>query len=336
VNVFVLVHGPPGTGTYTSTMRVADHLRAAGHQVDLTVHASHDLPSAETFAAARGSDAIVVAHAYYGGRFAIRVDRPSVLILSGTDLNLYANSGSHLQVMTDAVAHVHSIVTYSSEFRDRAAGIWPEARDKIHCIPKGVSTAYSDFRLVDRAGVGDDASVFLLPSGLRAIKDVLYLADTFDAWHAEDQNVYLVIVGVPWDEDYAEMVYRRCAESPGVICLDPLPQPDLHAAMRDAVAVINTSESECCPNAVLEAMHLGVPVMVRNVPGNIGLVTADSTGIVFDSLDEFEIAARRLVAGPTHALRLGQAGKRYARSRHALAAEQKAYAALVSALKSSC
>ena len=56
---------------------------------------------------------------------------------------------------------------------------------------------------------------------------------------------------------------------------------DLHAAMREATAVLNTSLSECSPNAILEAMHLGARSWCAISPGNTCVVQHDLTGLVF-------------------------------------------------------
>jgi len=99
--------------------------------------------------------------------------------------------------------------------------------------------------------------------------------------------------------------------------------------MWEATSVLNTSLSECSPNAVLEAMDLGCPVMVRDIPGNTCLVEHEITGLVFDTPDDFRRQAQRLVDDEKFAGRVGRRGREFIRQAHGPRPERAAYAAVL-------
>jgi glycosyltransferase involved in cell wall biosynthesis len=142
-----------------------------------------------------------------------------------------------------------------------------------------------------------------------------------------------VIVGLPRDIDYARTVYRRCASSPALLCLDPLPPNDLHAAMRESDVVVNSSRSECCANAILEAMDVGVPVIARDIPGNRSLVDHGQTGLLFATPTDFVDQATRLLRTPTVRETLTRHANQMLHARHTLSAERAAYTTILGELE---
>lgn len=144
-------------------------------------------------------------------------------------------------------------------------------------------------------------------------------------WHKTDERIYLVIVGPRLDVDYAIEVETLIARLNGVCLLPPLPKPDVHAAIQSANMVINTSKSEGTPQAILEAMQLKTPVLVRNVPGNADVVTDYKTGLVFDSPEEFVLKAKELLASPMLQQCLTQEAYKYVSQVHSWNAEKQTY-----------
>jgi glycosyltransferase involved in cell wall biosynthesis len=74
-----------------------------------------------------------------------------------------------------------------------------------------------------------------------------------------------------------------------------------------------TSNSEGCPNVILEAMATGLPVVSTSVGGVPELVT-DETGILVPPGDDAALAdaIRQLLDDPARRQAMGQAGRRRA------------------------
>ena len=94
-------------------------------------------------------------------------------------------------------------------------------------------------------------------------------------------------------------------------------------------AVLNTSQSEGQPQACIEVMSLGVPVMVRDIPGNLDVVRHGSNGLVFSSPEQFTTLAKRLLADKAFATGLANEGRRYALEVFASAQERNLYRSLL-------
>eukprot|EP00041_Stephanoeca_diplocostata_P028512 m.810539 g.810539 ORF g.810539 m.810539 type:complete len:500 (-) comp23388_c0_seq8:1606-3105(-) len=216
--------------------------------------------------------------------------------------------------------------------------------------------------------------VFLLPAGLRPVKDVLFVAEAFAKWSAARRNEnaqnyapHLFIVGPDFDDTYAAHVRATvanvvdaldgtnvdcspsssrgaiasdaadtdgwCADVgmqhwPAVAVLGALPQPQLFAAMRGATAVVNTSKTEGMCTVLLEAMTLGAPVLARNIPGNAAVIHHGTSGLLFDTPEDFVRLAQRLCED--NAFRGGLiANARSAMQRHTVRDEEVMYQRLL-------
>ncbi|ADJ49655.1 glycosyl transferase/hydrolase [Amycolatopsis mediterranei S699] len=326
MNLLALLHSPTASGGDTTTRRIAAHLSASGYSVLLVPPAD----AAELTAVAEEHRvlALVGTHALLSGSTFLETGLPYVLALGGTDLNEYTLEPVFHALMTKAVERAAGLVAFNDDFAGRCRTLWPQVADKVRVIPQGVRTTPSAYSLRRALGVGQDAKLLLLPSGLRPVKDPLFAIDCVKRLHAEDHRVMLVIAGVSYDEDFEAIVRRRCGSSPAVRYVGTLPRDDLHAAMREATAVLNTSTSECSPNALLEAMDVGCPVVVRDIPGNTCLVEDEVTGLVFADPDGLRAQVRRLLDDEVFARRLWRRGQAFVRRTHSMQAERAAYAAL--------
>jgi glycosyltransferase involved in cell wall biosynthesis len=333
VNLLALAQGVPVGGSVTSLRRVSAHLRDCGHTV--TTKMPEDVlgdGGLERAVADHSADAVFGMHAYWTGRLCLDSPVPYVIVLSGTDLNEFVHVPEQLAVMTEAVEGAAALVTYDEGFREKAVALWPEVGARLNVITKGVSTSASGFSLRAALGLDREARVFLLPAVLHPTKDVLFLAAEIERWHERDDRIHLVVVGLPSDLDYVDAVDARSAGG-WLHRLDPLPQPDLHAAMLEAAAVLNTSTSECCPNSVLEAMDLGCALAVREIPGNLALVEHGETGLVAATATEMREQLERLIEEPALRDRLGDRAREHARAHHGLAAERDGYGTLFASLE---
>lgn len=331
LRLLALLHSPPASGSDTTIRRIASHLAALGHSV-VRVPDPADPAELARLARKHGADALIGTHAFLSGRFFRGTGLPYALVLGGTDVNEFAYDPECSEIMTHAVSEATAIVALNEDFVHRCLRIWPQAEGKLHHIPQGVRTRPSAFSLRDHAQLPCDAVIFLLPSGLRPVKDPLFLLSSIARWHRADHRINLVIAGLAYEPGYHELALRRIGSAAGVHYVGALAQHDLHAAMREAVAVLNTSLSECSPNAVLEAMDLGCPVIVRDIPGNTCLVRHEVTGLVFGTADDFEVQARRLLADRRFARAIARRGQDFVARAHGLDSEKAGYATVVNLL----
>lgn len=177
--------------------------------------------------------------------------------------------------------------------------------------------------------------MFLLICGLRQVKDPLYLVDAFSEWHQEEPNVYMVIVGPEVDPVFTREVKAKVKRTSGVRLIGEMAQEDLHALVKNCSAVVNSSVSEGMSAAILEAMDLEVPVLARNIPGNVAVVKHEVTGLLFSDPQEFVQLAKRLISDPALEKEIVANGREYVRMSHSWQVERDTYRNLIRRLEGS-
>jgi glycosyltransferase involved in cell wall biosynthesis len=216
---------------------------------------------------------------------------------------------------------------------------------RIVVIPQAIELAVEEekeeeekeegaFSIHEYAGVPPNHHVLLLCASLRVVKDPLFLVPAFQQWHASHEaraRTHLVIIGAVLDSAIEAKVNALQPEC-GVHFVLPVAQRSLHAAMRQAAAVVNSSRSEGMCAAVLEGMLCGTPVLARDIPGNAALIDDERTGFLFDSPACFLGLVER-ITHPAHHEAVASvcaAAMEYARQAHSPRAERDAYVELFS------
>lgn len=244
---------------------------------------------------------------------------PTVLVLGGTDVNV--DAGDKADVLTRRAHAVDKVVSFSASMIAAAPPGSLPSDGRTAVVPQGVSLPEEakgvpsveevpsggfeeegfeeeGFDVADDApspppplplheacGVPTSTPVFLLPAGLRPVKDVLWAVDAIDdAVGAGSANAsppfVLAIVGPSLDDKYRDAVVERLGRSTNVVLIPPVDRAHTVGYMRAATAVVNTSKSEGQSGALLEAAAAGVPIIARDIPGNRALLDLllDATG----------------------------------------------------------
>lgn len=173
------------------------------------------------------------------------------------------------------------------------------------------------------------------PSRPGSRREVLYLArlaprkrpgvmlDVASALHTEFPDVDVAIVGP--DEGEGEQVTARArelaADGVGVSVSGPVPPEHTLDRMRQAAVYVLPSVDEPFPMSVLEAMSLGLPVVITDSCGLAGPIKRAEAGLVVDPTPARIVdAVRTLVADPTLAARLGDNARRLVREQFSIEA----------------
>lgn len=326
MNIALLALFGEATGNTTTALRIQKHLEEDGHKV---TQFPVDTSPIET--PVHGDMALGI-HAYGAGKHLLHSAIPYVIVFGGTDLNECPKDEEKMKVMTKVVEKAKALVAFNDDFVQRAEKLWPECKEKLHRIPQAVETCPSNYSVRTAMGLRAQDILFLLPAGLREVKDPLFLVQEITLWHAEDPRVHLLIVGAERNARYAKKVEKAVQENSGILYSEALPQTDLFAAMQEADIVLNTSRSECSPNSILEAMHVGTPVLARNIPGNAAIVRHESTGLLFETPAAFRVQAEALLSNSELGESLVSNARKYVEAHHSLASEKKAYQQLFSSI----
>ncbi len=188
-----------------------------------------------------------------------------------------------------------------------------------NCVPRPVQ----DVTPADLAEHGIEPShrVVGLIGNLRAVKNHLFFVDAMARVLPEVPDVRVILVGqaLPSEPDYPRRIEERIDRHGlrGRFMVTGF-RADVPALLRRMEICCLTSKSEGMPNAVLEAMAAGRPVVATAVGGVPELVADGDTGYLIEPGDVggFAAAVARLLADSELARRMGERGAERARERH--------------------
>lgn len=223
---------------------------------------------------------------YQARQAAITVSVPYVITMTGTDIYCQDSYSSPQKQLLEAAS---AVTVFSETAIDRLSGVVPFSR--VTVIPQGVSIKSEP---ENRAESGE--FVFLLPAGIRPVKNLLFPLRPLARLAQSFPKVRLKLVGEPIDADYAEKVIAEYEASPvadwiGAVSHDRMPE-----IYNEASVVLNCSLSEGgMANSLLEGMQLGIPVIASDVEGNRSLVKDGYNGLIYSDVESFLNAAGRLI-----------------------------------------
>ncbi|OWF51095.1 glycosyltransferase 1 domain-containing protein 1-like [Mizuhopecten yessoensis] len=147
--------------------------------------------------------------------------------------------------------------------------------------------------------------------------------------HTSRNDVFYVILGSMADVTYEDEFMAGVCGVTGVVYLPGLGIDDTHAAIKGSFALVNSSRSEGMAVAILEAMDLGVPVLVRDIPGNRCIVTDGTNGLVYGSPEEFVQKCEILLDDASVRSKLVSNANEYVSKHHSVADERIRYTQVV-------
>ncbi len=270
-------------------------------------------------------DLVHAHHAWKAGRWlkatAGMADIPWVISFAGTDLLALEARGAGAASIRAIASRAARLLAPGRETERRVRALFPDLAGRIVPLPKGVSLDDESYPLRAELGFGPGDTVFLLPAGIRRVKNQLLAVRAFARIRAEVPGARLVLAGPVIDPDYAAAVEQE-ADPLGVRRVE-IPPAQMAGAYREADVVLNVSEAEGFANALVEAMSAGRAVLASRIGPNAEAVEDGKTGLLFAPGDELDLArqAVRLARDPDLRRRLGEAARAAVAARYDPGAE---------------
>jgi len=308
------------SGNAVSTRRIATGLREAGDQVTvLEAGEVRDPEALRERLAALHPDLLHVKHAWKSGRLLGEELPPWPLVLQmpGTDLEGDLYDPERTGVVQRLMRASRAILVASEATAALARGALPEVAARVQVVPRGIRLGHGEpYPLRERLGIPYSGFLFLLPGGLRGVKNQGLAIAGLDPVVQRHPEVHLVLMGPVLEEQYGGAILEAVRLRRWCHHLDAIPHGAMAGAYDAADVVLNTSLAEGGSNAVLEAMSCGRPVLVSAVPGNLGLVRDGVTALTFKGVEGFTQVAQRLLADAPLRQRLGAQAQAWAREHH--------------------
>jgi glycosyltransferase involved in cell wall biosynthesis len=211
------------------------------------------------------------------------------------------------------------VVKYSGGLRDARARV---PADRIALIPNGVAVP----KVVSKAG----GSGLIVSGRLAPTKHLELLAGAMRRVRRARPGCVLDVGGQaePRHHDWLDRIWRKLGRDPGLRLRGAM--PDFPARVARYAALMLASDDQGCPNASLEALAAGVPVIANDDGGTGEQVIDGETGFLVPRLDARLYAERalRILDDPALRERLGANGREHVTRNFSLASMRERYAAL--------
>lgn len=248
------------SGNRTTAVRWARILRDLGHRVRVAeVYDGSDCDLLIAIHAWRSAASIEDFHARYP-------DRPSIVLLAGTDIYRFQESDpetTHRSMeLATALVGLHDLVDHAIPARFAA---------KLHIIHQSAAPLPSP-----RAPHVRHFDV-LVAGHLREEKDSLRAAFAVRDLPSASR-LRVVLLGKAHDETWRRMAEKEMARNPRLDWRGEVPPGQVRRAMATSRALVISSVMEGGANIVSEAVAAGLPVIASDIDGNVGLLGADYAG----------------------------------------------------------
>jgi len=270
-------------------------------------------------------------HGYQGGRVAQALARtlqiPYLVTLTGTDVYQALDD----QRSTDTHAALRGaarLVAFHASVKRRLADHLPTLEERTVVIPQGVEVSSCA-----TPGGEKQTFTFLLPAGLRPVKNNLFPLKPLADLHDRYPQIRLKLVGPVIDTAYAKEVMDALEEYPFASYLGAVGHEAIWELYRQADVVLNCSQFEGgMANSVLEGLACGKALLVSDIEGNRSVVKDGVTGFLYRDAAEFVAKGAELVTDPLLRERLGKHGIGFAHERFRPEKEAQAYLDLYQAI----
>lgn len=300
-------HQPHTGGNVTYSSRLKKGL--APHNIHINI-VSLDQVQPDQY---KQADIVHVFNAFRTGRFVLPIvkelKKPMILTITGTDINEYMTKAETRDETFAVVEYASRIIQLTESSRQELIQLVPSAAEKSIVVNLGVDLppvcgkTRADFQLKE------DEFIFLLPAGIRPVKNPLLALEPLQRVHEQHPEVRFVLAGPIMDDNSGREMKEKLNQTDWMIYLGEIEHDEMPALLSLADVVLNTSKSEGLSHALLEAMYLGKPALASRVAGNIDLIQDGINGFLFSSSDEFVEKANLYIEDEqrTHSLaKIGQ------------------------------
>lgn len=306
---------PSVRGNSITVQRIESGLRDYG--VTVRVWSMEDGPSPDEILrglAAFTPDLVHGFHVSSSGQIvtdaAFRLGIPSILTVTGTDVNTDLFDPHRRTEVMDVLRRATRIVVFHDCIRAKLMGELPEIADRIRVIGQTVRCRETSFDLRRHLGLTRDDLIFLIPAGIRRVKNVIFCLKPLDALRIQYPQIKAIFVGPIIEAAEGVRLQETLRDYPWAFYLGSVPHEQLCAMLGSVDVVINSSLSEGgMANSILEAMSCGRAVMASDIEGNRSVVRDEIDGLLFASESEFAHKAERLIREPDLRNALGKNGK---------------------------
>ena len=305
-------------GNSTTAKRIFSGLEQKG--LDVTVFAyDEDRWNDEIQREADSCDVIHIIHFYRFSKWAkktnFQLNKPFILTNGGTDVNLHLFNQRDKFEMEHILQRARAITVFTNDAKEKICSAYSNMNSKVKVVKQSVwlpSLMGIDSADIIKAG----NPVFLLPSGLREVKDVFFLMEEMILLKKKYPNLQFLIAGMVLDENIYETLQQYLSQYKWIHFFENVPFEKMILLYRCAHVVLNTSISEGQSSALLEAMDMGCIILARDNPGNASIIQDGINGYLFKDGNEFLKKVEGVLNDKDRTEKIIQNAKSYIEAQH--------------------
>lgn len=241
---------------------------------------------------------IVYAFIFAGAKFLL--GRPMVTFVRGDVTTSFEGNppGSFLKVLIRFVGYLgllfsDRIVVVNQKIKeDVLRSVGSRRQDRVVLLPNDIPIlkleTSSPPEIRRRFGIPEEAKLIVTAGILNPSKNVEILLEALRI--IGDHNLYLIVAGDGPNRKALEERSRAWGLEGSVIFAGWLSQKDLWSLFRAADLFVLSSQKEGMPNAMLEALGLGLPCIGSRVPGIVDILDDDK--FFFEPADQKALARK--------------------------------------------
>jgi len=234
---------------------------------------------------------------------------PYLVTLTGTDINHALFNETTKDRVIQTLEGSKAIHVFNEEAKNLLWQELPGLKEKTYLIPQGTHRFPFDEGKVKKE---DGSFIFVLPAGIRMVKNISEAISMLTPLYEQDPRIRLWIVGPIIEQEEGNKVQKWVEQkSHWIRYCGEITHAKMGTIYRQADVVLNTSLSEGQSSATLEAMAMGIPVLVSNIIGNRDIVLQGETGFLYHDEHDFAHYVHRLVDDEGLRKRMGAMGQEY-------------------------
>jgi glycosyltransferase involved in cell wall biosynthesis len=219
--------------------------------------------------------------------------RPFVLFAYGSDIVIDAHRSFLHRFITSRVIRSADLVLIDSDIQRKAVLSLGCSPGKIVTFPwvnlNDLRNVTADSHFRDLLGWHDKTvvvsvrrhePVYAVDTLIRAIPPIV----------AQFRNVRFLMFGRGTETGHLMRLARQLRVEGYVHFAGAFPRDRLLRYLKDSNIYVSTSLSDGCSSSLLEAIYLGIPVVITSIPGNAEWVSNRVDGLMFDKRDSEALA----------------------------------------------
>jgi glycosyltransferase involved in cell wall biosynthesis len=142
--------------------------------------------------------------------------------------------------------------------------------------------------IYERLEITKDQKIILFPSGMRKIKDPLFIINQIINFLQKKNSEYIcILIGSIYDKNLHDEILNLTKNIKNFKIATSIDHKDFMLLLKNSKILLNSSINEGMSNVILESLSNGIPVLARKNEGNCKLITDDYNGFLFETPEEF-------------------------------------------------